>query len=60
MGEINLKKINNIYTSPFFLINSQKNEIITDESVYKIWENFDNIDNILTLRNQMNSDHKPK
>lgn len=49
MGEINLRKINNIYTSPFFLINSEKNETDKNKSIYKIWENFDKIDNALNL-----------
>jgi len=48
--EINLKKINNIYTSPFFLINSEKNEQMNTESVKKIWQNFDSIDNLLALK----------
>jgi hypothetical protein len=34
MGEINLQKINNIYTSPFFLINTEKNETDKNNSVY--------------------------
>lgn len=51
LGEINLKKINNIYTSPFFLINSSKNEQhLENENVYKIWENFDKINNALTFQ----------
>jgi hypothetical protein len=49
MGEINLRKINNIYTSPFFLINYERDEIDKNESIYKIWENFDKIDNALNL-----------
>jgi len=51
MGEINLRKINNIYTSPFFLINAEKSKPDNNESIYKIWENFDKIDNALNLRN---------
>lgn len=47
--EINLQKINNIYTSPFFLINSQNHCKSEIESVYRIWENFDSIENALTL-----------
>jgi|TARA_B110000285_G_scaffold234899_1_gene313589 hypothetical protein len=32
-----------------------------NESIFKIWENFDNIDHILTLKNQnSNSDQKMK
>ena len=51
MGEINLRKINNIYTSPFFLINSEKNEVDKNESIYQIWENFDKIGTALNLQN---------
>lgn len=56
-AEINLQKINNIYTSPFFLINSNRQNDV--ESVYQIWEQFDSIENVLTLRN-MNSNSEKK
>ena len=44
-GEINLKTMNNIYTSHCFLINSQNHKQSYNESVHQIWEKFDSIDN---------------
>ena len=59
--EINLKKVNNIYTSPFFLIDYSQNHKKSkqNESVYRIWEQFDS-NNVPTLNNQAcsNSDIK--
>lgn len=50
-AEINLQKINNIYTSPFFLINAQCRERTdTKESIQKIWDDFDYLEG--TLMNQ--------
>lgn len=51
VGEINLGKVNNIYTSPFFLINSEKTQNAKMESIYKIWENFDSIEKSLNMQN---------
>jgi len=30
---------------------------MNNESVFKIWQNFDNIDNVLALKNIHSSDH---
>lgn len=52
--EINLQKINNIYTSPFFLINAQcREKADTKESIQKIWEDFDYLED--TLMNHVNN-----
>jgi len=53
-SEFNLQKINNIYTSPFFLINAScREKTDTRESIQKIWDDFDYLEG--TLMNHMNN-----